>query len=104
MRMMAKFHFPVSGGNELVRSGKLNTAFENLMGDLKPEAAYFFPDENGERAGLIFFDLAEPSMVVGVVERFAFGFGAQVMLTPVMNADDIQKGLGLIPDIVQRYG
>jgi hypothetical protein len=41
---------------------------------------------------------------VGIVESFAFGFGAQVTLTPVMNADDIQKGLGLIPDIVQRYG
>ena len=47
MRMMARFTIPVESGNELIRSGKLNQSFERLMEDLKPEAAYFFPDSTG---------------------------------------------------------
>ena len=54
MRMMARFTIPVESGNELIRSGKLNQSFERLMEDLKPEAAYFFPDSTGVRSGAIF--------------------------------------------------
>ena len=57
MRMMANFNFSVAPGSDLIRSGKLNTSFERLMEDLKPEAAYFFTNRDGDRSGLVFFDL-----------------------------------------------
>ena len=52
MRMMIRFSFPVKPGNDLVSSGKINRVFQSIMEDLKPEAAYFFP-ENGQRGGLL---------------------------------------------------
>ena len=70
MRMMARFTIPVESGSELIRSGKLNQSFERLE-DLKPEAAYFFPDSTGLRSGVIFFDMAENSQIVTIVESFA---------------------------------
>ena len=103
MRMMVRFHFPASSGNDVVRSGKLNKVFEQLMADLKPEATYLYP-EQGERGGILVFDMQDASWVAGVVERFSFGLQAKVELIPVMNPDDLQKGLATVGDIVKNYG
>lgn len=104
MRMMANFNFSVAPGSDLIRSGKLNTSFERLMEDLKPEAAYFFTNRDGDRSGLVFFDLPESSNILNVVESFAFGLGARVTLTPVMSAEDIQKGFESLPAVIERFG
>ncbi|MBV9327211.1 MAG: hypothetical protein JO352_25965 [Chloroflexi bacterium] len=104
MRMMARFTIPTESGNELIKSGKLNDSFEKLMADLKPEAAYFFPDVNGLRSGLVFFDLGSSSDIVKVVESFALGLGAQCRLQPVMTAEDIQQGFGALQGVIERFG
>ncbi len=74
------------------------------MEDLKPEAAYFFPDSTGLRSGAIFFDMVENSQIVTIVESFALGLGAQVRLQPVMSAEDIQKGFGGLAGVIERFG
>lgn len=102
MRVMIKFTFPVEPGNDLVNSGKINRVFQSLMEDLKPEAAYFFA-ENGRRAGLMVVNMADSSDIVKTVEPFWFGLHADVSVTPVMNGEDLQKGLGGIAGIVKRY-
>jgi hypothetical protein len=103
MRMMVKFRFPVDPGNDLIRSGKVGKVFEQLMADLKPEAAYLYPEE-GERGGIIVFDMQDATWVAGVVERFSFGLHAHVDLTPVMVPEDLQKALAGVEDIVKNYG
>jgi hypothetical protein len=62
------------------------------MSRLKPEAAYFSP-MNGKRSGIMFFDLAEPSEIIEVVEPLFMNLDAEVEITPVMSADDLRKGL-----------
>jgi hypothetical protein len=47
----------------------------------------------GRRGGMLFFDLAEPSQVVETVEPFFLNLNAAVELIPVMNGDDLRKGL-----------
>jgi len=42
---------------------------------------------------MLFFDIAEPSQIVEVVEPFFQNLNAAVELVPVMNADDLRKGL-----------
>jgi hypothetical protein len=103
MRAMLRFKVPIESGNDVIRTGKIGKDFEQLMADLKPEAAYFCP-EGGERAGIMVFDMQDASWVAGVVERFSFGLHASVELTPVMNADDLQKALASIDEIVKNYG
>lgn len=102
MRIMVTFSFANPGANELVRSGKIAEVFGHLMEDLKPEAAYFFP-EGGERGGLVVVNVQDSSEVAGIGERFWFGMGAQVEMRPVMNGEDLQRGLAGVPGIVQRY-
>jgi hypothetical protein len=92
MRVMIKFAFPVQAGNDAVRSGKIEKVFQGILEELKPEAAYFFP-ERGERAGLFVVDMKESSQVAEIAERFFFGLNARIELVPVMAAEDLQKGL-----------
>src|SRR5258708_7812173 len=65
MRIMIKFAFPVGAGNEAIRSGKMETVFHAILEELKPEAAYFFP-EGGERTVV---DMKESSQVAEIAER-----------------------------------
>lgn len=92
MRMMLKVQFPVEAGNAAIQSGDLPNALEGTMERLKPEATYFVA-EDGMRTALIFFDMAEASDIPVIVEPFMMGMNAAVHLQPVMNADDLQKGL-----------
>ena len=103
MRMMIKFSFPVEAGNDAIRSGKLQKVFQQLTEDLKPEAGYFFPS-GGERSGFFVVDMRESSQVAEIGERFFFGLNAKIEMTPVMNADDLQKALTGVPGTIQRYG
>ncbi len=92
MRMMLKFSVPVEKGNAALKDGSLGKAMETIMGQLKPEAAYFGVSD-GLRGGMIFFDMTVASQVVEIVEPFFLAFDAAVELIPVMTGDDLRKGL-----------
>jgi hypothetical protein len=92
MRTMLKVSIPVEAGNVAVKDGALKTVVEKAMGRLKPEAAYFFA-ENGCRTVLMIFDLKDSSDIPSAAEPFFMAFNAAVTLLPVMNAEDLAKGL-----------
>ena len=92
MRMMLRWTVPVERGNETIRDGSLAKTLESLMEQLNPEAAYFWP-ENGERASMVVFDMADPSQIPQIVEPLFMNLDAAVEFTPVMNPDDLRKAL-----------
>jgi hypothetical protein len=92
MRMMLRFMLPVDKGNQAFKDGSLGKTLESIMNKLKPEAAYFAPMD-GKRAGMMFFDLADASQIVEVVEPFFSNLNAAVEIVPVMNGDDLRKGI-----------
>jgi hypothetical protein len=102
MRIMLTFSFPTDGGNDIVGSGKIAQIFEKLMADITPEAAYFY-SVDGQRGGHVVINMTDSSEVAGVAERFWIGLKAQVTMTPVMNAAELQKGLAGMGDIVKRF-
>jgi hypothetical protein len=60
---------PVEAGNATV---------EKILADLKPEAAYFFADDNGNRSGSIVFDLKDSSRIPAVAKPWFLAFNAKV--------------------------
>ncbi len=92
MRMMLRWTVPVERGNETIKDGSLAQTIESLIEELKPEAAYFWP-ENGERAGMMVFDMDDPSQIAGIAEPLFQNADAAVDFVPVMNADDLKKAL-----------
>ena len=59
MRMLLRVSIPVEAGNAAAKAGTLGSTVEKIVADLKPEAAYFFNDDNGNRSGSIVFDMKE---------------------------------------------
>ena len=91
MRMLLKLTLPVEKGNEAIKNGSLQKTIETTMTALKPEAAYFTL-ENGQRTAFMFFEMAETSDVVGVLEPLWLGLSPDMWLTPAMNLDDMMAG------------
>ncbi len=65
---------------------------QETLGPLKPEAAYFGP-EGGVRTTWIVFDFQDPSQLPSLTEPLYAKLKAQVEIFPVMNQEDLQKGL-----------
>ncbi len=97
MRTMLKVSMQVEAGNQAIKDGKLPKIMENALQTLRPEAAYFFA-ENGLRTAMMFFDLKDPSQIPVIAEPFFMGLNATVEFTPVMNADDLKKGLASVAE------
>ena len=89
---MLKVSIPVEAGNIAVKDGSLKKVIGESIERLKPEAAYFLP-EDGRRTAIMVFDLADQSQIPSIAEPFFSAFNAAVSIVPVMNADDLKKGL-----------
>ena len=92
MRMMLKVRIPVEAGNAAFKDGSLGKSIQQVIDTLKPEAAYFFPDD-GKRTALYVFDLEDASQMPVIVEPLFQDLHADVSLFPVMNFDDVKKGI-----------
>ena len=92
---MLKWTVPVEKGNEAIKDGSLMKTMEQLMEELKPEAAYFATGE-GERGGFMVFDMSDPSQIPLIAEPLFMNLNAAVEFVPVMNTDDLQKALAQV--------
>ncbi|MBD0277169.1 MAG: hypothetical protein M3342_09685 [Bacteroidota bacterium] len=82
----------VATANQAVTEGSLPKLIQSTMERLKPEAAYFFTVD-GNRSCFMVFDMKDPSEIPAIAEPLFQGLNARVEFLPVMNAEDLQKGL-----------
>jgi hypothetical protein len=92
MRVLLQVHIPNAKGNAAFKDGSLARTMEEFIGKVQPEAAYFAPD-GGLRTAFFVFDMKDPSDMPPLLEPLFSAFEANVEITPVMNADDLQAGL-----------
>jgi hypothetical protein len=92
MRMMMKVQMDTEAASRAVADGALPQLMQQMMDRLKPESAYFGP-EDGVRTAFIVFDLEDPSQLPSISEPFFSKLKANVRMFPVMNREDLQKGL-----------
>ena len=83
---------PVESGNQAIKDGTLAAVVQRTAERWKPEAMYF-TTFNGERTAYLVFDLPDSSGIPSFAEPFFTELNAGVELAPVMNGDDLQKGL-----------
>ena len=95
MRTMMRVTIPVEPGNAAIKSGRLPQLMGEAMARMKPEAAYFTAD-NGARSAYFFLDLRDQSDIPVYAEPFFMELNASIEFMPVMNADDLKKGLSQI--------
>jgi len=102
--MLLRVSIPVDTGNAAAQAGTLASTVEKILADLKPEAAYFFADDDGRRSASIVFDMKDSSQIPAVGEPWFLAFNAKVSLRPVMNAQDLAKGASGIAKAVKQHG
>jgi hypothetical protein len=88
--MLMTVAFPVEPFNSLVREGRAGAVIGEILGELKPEAAYFTAVD-GMRAGHLILNLTEASEMPRYAEPFFLHFNAKCEMTPVMVPADLQK-------------
>lgn len=69
----------------------------------KPEAAYCFLDDNGNRSGSIEFDLKDPSQIPPVADPWFLAFKAKASFRPVMSAQDLANAGPSIAKAAKQY-
>lgn len=93
MRMMMKVQMDTEAGSRAIADGTMPQLMQETLGRLQPEAAYFGP-ENGIRTAFIVFDLQDPSELPSITEPLFSMMKANVQMFPVMDREDLEKGLG----------
>ena len=93
MRMMLKVQLDTANGNAAIKDGRLAKVIQNFMGQAKPEAAYFTV-EGGRRTAFFFFDMKDSASMPPLGEDMYMELGADLAFIPVMNAEELQAGLG----------
>ena len=92
MRTMLKIKMDTEAGSRAIEDGSMPQLMQETLGKLEPEAAYFGP-ENGVRTAFIVFDLQDSSQLPALTEPLFRELKATVEMFPVMNREDLQKGL-----------
>lgn len=104
MRMLLRVSIPVEAGNAAAKAGTLGSTVEKILADLKPEAAYFFADDNGNRSGSIVFDMKDTSQIPAIAEPWFLAFNAKVSFRPVMNPQDLAAAGPSIASAAKAHG
>jgi hypothetical protein len=89
---MARISIPAEAGNQAIKNGTLGTVMQQAAERYKPEGMYFTTFD-GRRTAYMVFELPDASGIPPFAEPFFTGLDAEVELVPVMNGDDLQKGL-----------
>jgi uncharacterized protein DUF3303 len=104
MRMLLRVSIPVESGNAAARAGTLGSTIEKILADLRPEAAYFIADDDGNRSGSIVFDMQDQSQIPSVAEPWFLAFNAKLSIRPVMTPQDLAKAGPSIANAAKKYG
>jgi len=92
MRTLLTVFCDVIASNNAIKDGSLPKIIQATIEKIKPEAAYFTA-MHGKRSCFMVFDMKDPSEIPGIAEPFFLGLNAEVDFSPVMNGQDLKKGL-----------
>ena len=95
MRVMLRAQLDTQVSNEAIKKGTLQKLMQSMTEQLKPEAAYFGPNEGGRSCTFV-FDMQDSSELPTIAEPLFEELGAKIEIYPVMNAEDLQKGLAAL--------
>ena len=102
MRCLLTARLDTQVSNQLIQSGRVANLMQQIVDEIKPEAAYFLPSA-GRRSMLFIVDLADPSELVTKGEPFWLALGAEVEITPVMTQEDLSRGLQALAQNMSKY-
>lgn len=101
MKMILRVTIPNEQFNSQIKKGTIGNTLEKILGDLKPDAAYFTL-EDGERSILLIVNINKPNEYVRYAEPFFLEFNARIKYEIAMTPEEL-KSSG-VEDIGKKYG
>ncbi len=101
MRMIMDVNLPLEPFNTLVKKGPAGQKIQQILAEIKPEAAYF-SERGGKRGGVFIVDVPDPSRIPALAEPWFLTFNASVEFHVVMSPEELGKA-GL-EELGKRYG
>ncbi len=103
MRYLLKLNFPNEAGNVALRDPKFGAKMQQLLGEIKAEAAYF-TTMNGQRGCYAVIQMTDASQMAAVAEPFFYWLKADVEFIPVMMPEDLMKAGPAIKSAAEKWG
>jgi hypothetical protein len=100
MRMIFDVELPNEPFNSMVKAGVVGQKLQEILGELKPEAAYF-SERDGQRGALLVLDVEDASRIPALSEPFFLAFNASVKIRICMSAEDL--GAAGLDDLGRKY-
>ena len=91
MRVLVRVILPTEAGNRAIKGQDFIKNVQAFIDNYKAETAFFAP-VNGDRSANFIIDMPSSEMMATIAEPF-FQMGAKVEMQPVMNFEDLKKGL-----------
>lgn len=88
MRFLMKVTMPLEPFNQYVKDGSIGARMGRIMGELKPEAAYFTADQ-GKRGGTMVVHMDNMNQIPAMAEPWFLMFNASVEFHPTMTPEDL---------------
>ncbi len=102
MRFLVKASMPVEAGNALVRDPNFAKRLEDILGAIKPEAAYFAA-EGGQRTVYLVVQIAESHQLPAIAEPLWLSLKANVDFIPAMDQAEMAKAQPSIEQAGKKF-
>lgn len=94
---------PVDKGNEETSNPQFGQKMNELLTEIKAEAAYF-TTINGQRGAYIIVNMNDASEIPAIAEPFFIWLNADIDFQPVMKPEDLAKAGPAIGAAVKKWG
>lgn len=98
-----KVRMPIEKGNEALKDPQFGHKMNDLLAEIKAEAAYF-TTMCGERGAYIVVNMNDASEMPGIAEPFFLWLNADVDFYPVMRPEDLAKAGPSIGAAIAKWG
>ena len=102
MRFLIKVRLPIDSGNEAISDPEFGHKMNDLLAELKVEAAYFTLSQ-GQRGFYLILNMDDAAQMPAIAEPFFFWLKADVEVVPVMLPEDLQRGGPAIGAAIQKW-
>lgn len=103
MRYIMKVRIAQERGNEVLRDPQFGHKMNDLLSEIKAEAAYFTTID-GQRGAYIVVNMSDASEIPALAEPFFLWLDADIDWIPVMKPEELGKAGPAIGAVVKKWG
>jgi hypothetical protein len=103
MKYIMKIRMSIDKGNEAIKDPQFGHKMNELLAEIKAEAAYF-TTICGQRGAYIIVNLNDASEMPSISEPFFLWLNADIDFLPVMRPEDLAKAGPSLGAAVQKWG